>query len=1338
MKVWQRLWKQIVAKRWLVLALLPLVALLGLWAVLQSGWGNRYLKEQSILAVDRATGGRLSLDALELHFFRGQLMAKGLVLRGTEADQEAPLFQAKSLEIGLHIWTLLRRELDLRSVELEEPKIHIRIGADGSTNIPKPRKLASSRSPIQTLLDLKLGRFEASRGEIQINGSKEPWQGRASDLQARMDYIAVSRSYRATLSAQELYTKWTISPGKELSYLAKVKLAFRLDSERMEIDQLELSSEPGSRLQAKGKLERWENPRAELDIDGQVSVELVKTLLDLPLEKRGTAFFKGALLYDAERGVELHGDARAEQLFYRDETTRLGPLFLRGRLDEVPSSITVTKLRAEGLGGVVSGGFGWKQKEGWRFDGDLEGLPLQSIFQQLQVKGGTWSGVIGGPLRASGGKAPLELETSLKIVARDGALPLDGVVALHYGGASPNLEAGDSYLHLPHSRLNFAGNMRQGLRIQFQTTDLAELQPAWQMARPGEALPPLELREGSLGLSGTLRGSLEAPLFRGKFEAAKLAWQGHSIQRVAANLDWAAELVSLSNFELDRPEGALRGEMSAALDEGRLGSQSLLSGSLRVNSPDFAGLLKEFGVGPPLSGDAELRIGLRGNLGAPLAEGALRSRRLRWEGETLERVNVVFQVGRREVNAPEWQAFLDGHLLKGSLQLKAGGDDWKIGEGNASLKLDNLPLGSIQRVKDLQVRATAALSTDLQAGFTWTPEGPSFSRLDGRLLLAAITQYGRPLGQLEFTARTAGRRASLTAQGTLRQLPVKGDATIQLNSRLDTELRLQLPKLDFPVIAQMFSEENLPSPLPYEGSAEASLFFQGPLLDSKLWNGTLSIPQLQLAPNKAYVNDTLPAVADVVLRNEGPIVFTYKQGQISANNTRLVAKDTNLTTSFTYGLADGKLSGRALGRINLAILSTLKPDLIASGVASLDTTLRGSLQEPDLNGKLEFQNASFFLRDVLTGFEKVSGRLLFDRNRATIDSFQAQAGGGQLQLGGFVGFGKSLSYRLQAQATQVRLRYPEGVSTTANAQLALSGTTAQSILTGTVTILRTNVGQIDTATLSSSANLPNDAGAPRNEFLRNLQFDVRVESAPNAEFSTTLTKDVRGEIALRLRGTPQRPVLLGRVAATQGEIDFFGSRYDINRAEVLFNNPLRIEPMVTLDLETRVRGVTITMNFSGPATKLNLTYRSDPPLQSSEILALLTVGRTPGSTSSVLPGGLGQSGGQTQGVSGNDSSVVLGAAVSAGINGRLQRFFGISRVRLDPQLTGIDNVPQARLTLEQQVSRDVTLTYITNLNRTQQQIVRIDWDVSRQWTVVAVRDENGVFGLDLFFRKRLK
>jgi hypothetical protein len=33
-------------------------------------------------------------------------------------------------------------------------------------------------------------------------------------------------------------------------------------------------------------------------------------------------------------------------------------------------------------------------------------------------------------------------------------------------------------------------------------------------------------------------------------------------------------------------------------------------------------------------------------------------------------------------------------------------------------------------------------------------------------------------------------------------------------------------------------------------------------------------------------------------------------------------------------------------------------------------------------------------------------------------------------------------------------------------------------------------------------------------------------------------------------------------------------------------------------------------------------------------------------------------------------------------------------------------------------------------------VVRVEWSFSKQWSVVALRDENGTFGLDFFFKKR--
>jgi translocation and assembly module TamB len=138
-------------------------------------------------------------------------------------------------------------------------------------------------------------------------------------------------------------------------------------------------------------------------------------------------------------------------------------------------------------------------------------------------------------------------------------------------------------------------------------------------------------------------------------------------------------------------------------------------------------------------------------------------------------------------------------------------------------------------------------------------------------------------------------------------------------------------------------------------------------------------------------------------------------------------------------------------------------------------------------------------------------------------------------------------------------------------------------------------------------------------------------------------------------------------------------------------------------------------------------------LEANEILALLAVGRTP-STSGPLANSPTTTNAAYLATSSNP---LLGQAIAPS-SGRLEKFFGVGHIKIDPQLDDITSVPQARLTFEQQVSTEVTLTYITNLAVTNQQIVRIEWDLSKRWSVVALRDENGAFGIDFQFKKRYK
>jgi len=235
------------------------------------------------------------------------------------------------------------------------------------------------------------------------------------------------------------------------------------------------------------------------------------------------------------------------------------------------------------------------------------------------------------------------------------------------------------------------------------------------------------------------------------------------------------------------------------------------------------------------------------------------------------------------------------------------------------------------------------------------------------------------------------------------------------------------------------------------------------------------------------------------------------------------------------------------------------------------------------------------------------------------------------------------------------------------------------------------------------------------------------------QLSTALSRDVEAEVDLHMRGTPERPILLGTVSANQGDIRVFGSRYTINRGEVSFLNTARIEPVLDVDLQTQARGINVDITISGTLNRLNITYRSDPPLQPRDIIALLTVGRTPQESSNVQTAQVNTDVPALQ----SGANSVLGQAVAPS-SSRLSKLFGITNIKIDPLVQGITNTPQSRLTLEQQVSRSITVTYITNLEQTSEQIFRLEWSINRQYSVVAVRDDNGEFGIDLQYKRRFK
>ena len=111
-----------------------------------------------------------------------------------------------------------------------------------------------------------------------------------------------------------------------------------------------------------------------------------------------------------------------------------------------------------------------------------------------------------------------------------------------------------------------------------------------------------------------------------------------------------------------------------------------------------------------------------------------------------------------------------------------------------------------------------------------------------------------------------------------------------------------------------------------------------------------------------------------------------------------------------------------------------------------------------------------------------------------------------------------------------------------------------------------------------------------------MKLDIRVQTSDAMAVQSSLAEDLQGQADLRIRGTASHPGALGRVNITEGTITFFSATYTVNSGTIGFYNPLRIEPVMDINLETHAQGVDVTVRVTGPVDNMKLSYTSDPPL----------------------------------------------------------------------------------------------------------------------------------------------
>ena len=552
-------------------------------------------------------------------------------------------------------------------------------------------------------------------------------------------------------------------------------------------------------------------------------------------------------------------------------------------------------------------------------------------------------------------------------------------------------------------------------------------------------------------------------------------------------------------------------------------------------------------------------------------------------------------------------------------------------------------------------------------------------------------------------------KGSLTVGGTIG---MQGDYPANITAHLD--------HIDLDALWRAYLGEQLTG----HSAVAGSVTMQGPLRYTRLW---------RLDGN---ITDVSVDVEYAKLHNQGPVRFTYADRTLQIPETHLVGEGTDVTGHGAIYYADGhRLDMAADGQVDLRLLGGIDPGLTAGGQATIHMTLGGTVAEPMPQGSIKISNGTANYAGIPSGLSEMSGSLVFTRDRIHIEQLTARAGGGTIDFKGeATNYDSQLNFNLTAIGKDVRLRYPPGVSSMASAELHWTGTKSASTISGDVLVTKLAVTPGFDFGSYLERNRQSGAITPANSPLYNVRLDVAVRTAPELQMKTAVAR-LSGDADLKLRGSMARPSVLGRADILEGDATFNGIKFRLERGDITFANPVAIEPQVNLQATTHVRNYDLDVTVAGTPDRLNVNYRSEPPLPKSDIIALLALGRTSEESEQ-----LQQQSGQTL-FSDEATNLIINQAINSTVSSRMQKLFGVSRIKIDPQGLTTETNPTARgpqITIEQEFANNLSLSYSTNVSQSAEQIIQGEYYINRNISVLGTRDQNGVVSFDVRVRRRKK
>ncbi|MEW6067045.1 MAG: translocation/assembly module TamB domain-containing protein [Nitrospirota bacterium] len=395
------------------------------------------------------------------------------------------------------------------------------------------------------------------------------------------------------------------------------------------------------------------------------------------------------------------------------------------------------------------------------------------------------------------------------------------------------------------------------------------------------------------------------------------------------------------------------------------------------------------------------------------------------------------------------------------------------------------------------------------------------------------------------------------------------------------------------------------------------------------------------------------------------------------------------------------------------------------GNADFILSVTGKWERPQINGKMNISDASFGLKGYPAYISSINGHVYMDGDKIVIERLSGKIGGGNVSITGSL-YLKALRLKrfyIEADLDNITTMISKDFSINFNGNLLYRGTLDSQNITGDIKIKRAKYKEmIEWRTWLLKGGKPEKPQGEISVF-EEAELNIRISGSNNIFVDNNIARATL-KIDLILKGTISNPILFGRVESKEGNIYFRNNEFRIISASADFADPHRIRPFINLTAVTIVKGYNIRLNLEGYIDHFNLSLSSDPSLEDVDILALLTVGNV-GKELKGLEGGIG---------AGEATAFLMGETQDV-IQERFRNLTGIDRIEIEPYVSETTNTIGPRITVAKRLVGDrLFVTYTTMPASTEEDIIKLEYILTRKVSLVGTRDERGIVGGDIKFR----